>query len=231
MVDPPGPPPITRTSQVSSRSCSGLSGKRHLDFAMPRSMGGSVLPVGMQRYQLDRPISTRPRPPSSALQRSDQPGYSRVDGFPLPTSLLGRCQPASRDDAHRRRRRHGWSLRRSLRATASERNRVSLAPLSESGAYLRARPLQRTVRNRMARSRHRAGRIGFLAAAAAHDTRLRGMRSACAAAPLGWTIYWICRLLVSRTDPVIPVPVALLSAAVPLLCVLAWLSLSGKEEH
>jgi hypothetical protein len=57
------------------------------------------------------------------------------------------------------------------------------------------------------------------------------MRSACVAAPLGWTIYWICRLLVSRTDPVIPVPVALLSAAVPLLGALAWLSLSGEEEH
>jgi hypothetical protein len=57
------------------------------------------------------------------------------------------------------------------------------------------------------------------------------MRSACVAAPLGWTIYWICRLLVARTDPVIPVPVALLSAAVPLLGALAWLSLSSGEEH
>lgn len=83
----------------------------------------------------------------------------------------------------------------------------------------------------MARARHRAGRIGILAGAATHDTRLRGMRSACVAAPLGWTVYWICRLLVSRTDSVIPVSVALLSAAIPLLGALAWLSLSGREEH
>jgi hypothetical protein len=83
----------------------------------------------------------------------------------------------------------------------------------------------------MARARHPADRIGIFAAAAAHDTRLRGMRSACVVAPLGWTVYWICRLLVSRTDPAVPIPVALLSAAIPLLGALAWLSLSGGEEH
>jgi len=31
--------------------------------------------------------------------------------------------------------------------------------------------------------------------------KLRGMRSACVAVPLGWTVYWICRLLVVRTRP------------------------------
>jgi predicted phosphoribosyltransferase len=83
----------------------------------------------------------------------------------------------------------------------------------------------------MARARHRADRIGLIAGAAARDMRNRGMRSVCVAAPIGWTAYWICRLLVSRTDPVIPVPIALLSAAVPLLAALAWLNLSGGEEH
>jgi len=33
-----------------------------------------------------------------------------------------------------------------------------------------------------------------------------------------------------RTDPVVPVPVALLSAAVPLLAALAWLNLFDREH-
>jgi hypothetical protein len=82
----------------------------------------------------------------------------------------------------------------------------------------------------VAKAHHRAARPRFIADAAAHDMKLRGMRSACVAVPLGWTVYWICRLLVVRTDPVVPVPVALLSAAVPLLAALAWLNLFDREH-
>jgi hypothetical protein len=82
----------------------------------------------------------------------------------------------------------------------------------------------------VAKAHHRAARPRFIADAAAHDMKLRGMRSACVAVPLGWTrSIGFAACSSCAPDPVVPVPVALLSAAVPLLAALAWLNLFDRE--